>query len=94
MPEMVVTDKPAEGRFDATIDGAEVGFVEYRLSDGHIILTYIEIEPALRGNDLGARLADIVLEECRARGHKVTPRCGFIAAHMRANPDYEDLLAR
>jgi hypothetical protein len=89
----VANVEPA-GRYVLTRDGVQIGFVEYRLDPPDIALTYIEIDPALRGEGLGEKLAVEVLEDCRARGLKVMPRCGWMAGYMRANHErYADLLA-
>lgn len=89
-----INDNRQAGRYEMTRDGREIGFLEYRLDEPGIVLVYIEVDPSLRGQGLGERLATAVLEDCRARGLKVTPRCGWMAGYMRANPDrYADLLA-
>lgn len=90
-----IANDSAANRYVMARDGDEIGFVEYRLDPPDIILTYIEVDPSLRGTGLGEKLATVVLEDCRARGLKVTPRCGWMAGYMRANYErYEDLLAK
>lgn len=89
---MNVVDNEA-GRYDMSIDGTPVGFVEYQLREGHIFLSYIEIDPSYGGRGLGGRLTAWVLDDCRSRGLKVTPECPFIARYMREHPEYADLRA-
>ena len=88
-----VVDDPSTGRYVMTIDDVEVGFVEYKLQPPQIELSYIEVDPPLRDHGLGARLAAAVLDDCRSRALKVTPRCPYIADYIEANPVYADLLA-
>jgi hypothetical protein len=89
-----VTDDASASRYVMRRDGEEIGFLEYRLDLPDIVITYIEVDPSLRGLGLGEKLAETVLEDCRARGLKVTPRCGWMAGYMRANLDrYGDLIA-
>ena len=89
---MNVVDNEA-GRYEMTIDGAPVGFVEYHLADSRMILAYIEIDPAYGGRGLGGRLTAWVLDDCRARGLTVIPECPFIVRYMREHPEYADLRA-
>lgn len=92
--DLEITDDRSRSRYVMTRDAEEIGYVEYRLDEPDIVLTYIEVDPSLRGTGLGERLATTVLEDCRARGLKVTPRCGWMAGYMRSHPDkYADLLA-
>lgn len=89
-----ITDDRASGRYLMTRDGVQIGFVEYQLDEPGIVISYIEVDPGLRGTGLGEKLAATVLEDCRARGLKVTPRCGWMRGYMHANLDrYGDLLA-
>jgi predicted GNAT family acetyltransferase len=89
-----IVNEESASRYVMTREGEEIGFLEYRLDPPTIVLTYIEVDPALRGSGLGEKLATVVLEDCRARGLKVTPRCGWMAGFMRANHEqYADLLA-
>ena len=90
---MDVKDNPAEGRYQMSIDGTDVGFVDYHLNDGLMILSYIEIDPAFGGRGLGGRLTAWVLDDCRARGLSVLPECPFIVRYMREHPEYADLRA-
>jgi uncharacterized protein len=91
--DLKITNNTSAGRYEMSIDGEQVGFLEYTLSPPRIVLDYIEIDPARRGGGLGERFTVAVLEECRARGLKVTPRCSYIAGYLRANAEkYSDLL--
>ncbi|HJR19636.1 MAG TPA: GNAT family N-acetyltransferase [Actinomycetota bacterium] len=88
---MEVTNNQAESRYEMSMDGAAVGFVDYVLNDGTMILPYIEIDPAYGGRGHGGRLTAAVLDDARARGLKVIPECPFIKAFMRSHPEYSDL---
>ena len=90
---MEVKDNPAAGRYEMSIDGTGVGFVDYHLTDGVMILSYIEIDPTYGGRGLGGRLTAWVLDDCRSRGLSVIPECPFIARYLRDHPEYADLRA-
>ncbi|MBK9474722.1 MAG: GNAT family N-acetyltransferase [Tetrasphaera sp.] len=95
-----VRDNPQDLRFEARIDGALVGFAEYRLTDTHIVFTHTEVDPAFGGRGIGGALARGALDAVRAGGTlaggtlAVRPRCSFIEAWIEKHPDYADLLTR
>jgi uncharacterized protein len=54
---------------------------------------HTEVEPRLEGQGLGAVLVRGALDDARARGELVVPRCPFVAAFIHRHPEYEDLVA-
>ena len=82
-----VVDNREASRFELTVDGVDVGFIDYRLSDSRIVLAYIEIDPAYGGQGFVGRLTQAALDDCRARGLTVVPACPFIADYVRRNPE-------
>ena len=88
---MSVTDNPARSRYELDLAG-EVAFATYRLGPGEVVIPYTEVPRHLRGQGIGSALVRGVLEDIRAKGLKVVPRCGFVAAFIRDNPEFRDLL--
>jgi predicted GNAT family acetyltransferase len=91
--ELRVLDNPAEWRYEATLGDRLAGIVTYRLRPGQIVFLHTEVLPAFEGRGIGSRLAAGVLDDARARGLSVVPRCPFIAAYVRRHPDYSTLVA-
>lgn len=89
---MSVIDNPARQRFEYVVDG-RTAFVDYRRAEGVITLTHAKVPPELEGHGIGSLLARGTLDLLRASGDKVIPACSFIAAFIRRNPDYRDMLA-
>ncbi|HWV53350.1 GNAT family N-acetyltransferase [Pseudorhodoplanes sp.] len=87
-----VTDNPAEHRFELKA-GDHVAVAYYTLRPGIITFTHTEVPTALSGQGIGSKLARGALENVRARGLKVVPKCPFIAAFMAKNAEFSDLLA-
>ncbi len=85
-------DRPEQGRYELTVDGAVAGWVTYRLHDPHITFIHTEVRPAYAGRGLAQRLARDVLDDARARGLRVRPLCPYIAGYIRAHPEYQDLV--
>ncbi len=82
----------AGNRYVLLLEGREVGMAAYVRSRGAVVLTHTEVEPALERRGLGSILAAGALDDLRAAGEKVVPRCPFIAAFIRSHPEYADLV--
>jgi predicted GNAT family acetyltransferase len=52
------------------------------------------VPPAFEGRGVGSQLVRGALELVRARGERVVPVCGFVAAWMRRHPEFDPLRAR
>lgn len=64
----------------------------YKLAPGVITLTHTETPVVLRGRGIASRLVRGALEDARARGLKVVPKCPFVSAYMARHPEFGDLL--
>ncbi len=64
----------------------------YKLAPGVITLTHTETPVALRGRGIASRLVRGALEDARARGLKVVPKCPFVSAYIARHPEFGDLL--
>src|SRR5690606_19380608 len=89
-----VADNVAAARFEVRLDGTVVGFADYVLKGGTIILSHTEVQPEFEGRGLGSRLARAALDAARDAGLKVIPRCPSIARYIDRHPEYADLVAR
>jgi len=87
-----VRHNPAEYRYELHTD-AGAALALYRLADGVMTFTHTEVPMALRGRGIGSQMMRGVLDDVRARGMKVVPRCPFVADYIDRNPQYADLLA-
>ena len=92
--EVRVVDDPAEERYEIYLDGTLAGFTTYRLRDGNrIIAVHSEVFPEFEHHGLASELARQMLDDVRARGLKVSPRCPFVAKYIREHDDYADLVS-
>ncbi len=87
-----VTDNAADHRFELKA-GDHVAVAYYTLAPGIVTFTHTEVPPALSGQGIGSKLARGALEQVRARGLKVVPKCPFISAFIAKNPEFADLVA-
>jgi predicted GNAT family acetyltransferase len=87
-----LSDVADRGRFELGIDGELAGFVTYSLYPGVIAFNHTETLPDFAGRGVGGDLARGVLDDARARGLKVWPRCPFIRSWIERHPGYGDLV--
>ena len=78
-------------RYELGAEG-QTAVAYYKLAPGVMTLTHTETPMALRGRGIASRLIRGALEDVRARGFKVVPRCPFVSAYMAKHPEFGDLL--
>jgi predicted GNAT family acetyltransferase len=88
-----VRKNAAASRYEILDADRVVGIAEYVVTDGVVIMPHTVIEPSRRGEGLGAVLVGAALDDVRAAGRTVLPRCWYVAEFIDENPDYADLLA-
>jgi predicted GNAT family acetyltransferase len=88
----VVTDNPAESRYEIHVGGARAGLALYRLHGQRISLTHTEVSDEFQGMGLAGRLARAALDDARSRGLEVLPYCPYIRSWIARHPDYVDLV--
>src|SRR4051812_45827786 len=93
MSDVVVTDNPAESRYEARIDGELAGFSEYHLTKASIVFTHTLVLDQFEGHGVGSTLARGALDDVRAKGDRtVVPVCPFIHGFIDDHPEYSDLV--
>jgi predicted GNAT family acetyltransferase len=92
-PSIEVRDNPDEGRYELLLDGAMVGFSEYRDREGRRIFVHTVVDRAYGGRGYGNRLAKAALDDALAREMRVVARCPFIRAWIERHLDYAERLA-
>jgi predicted GNAT family acetyltransferase len=88
-----VRDNPSLHRFELDADG-HTAVTYYKLSPGLITFTHTEVPSELGGRGVGSALVRGALEQVRARGLKVEPKCPFVAGYIGKHPEFSDLLNR
>ena len=92
MAEPVVTDNPAEHRFEITLDEALLGHVRYVDRGGRRILVHTEIDPAHEGHGYASTLVRAALDDARTHDTLIVPLCPYVADWIERHPDYADLI--
>ena len=86
----ILSDNAAAGRFEFRV-GAALAYVDYERAPGVTTLTYARVPDELQGHGVGAAMTRAVLKELAARGERVVPACGFIAAFIARHPEFQAL---
>jgi hypothetical protein len=87
-----VVDNRTEKRYEAWVGEELAAVAEYRRAPQRVIFFHTETDPAFSGKGIGQRLARAALDDVRAHGMVITPKCPFIAAFVRRHPEYQDLV--
>jgi uncharacterized protein len=88
----VVTDNPAESRYEVRVGGELAGFVVYHLRGQQISLIHTEVDPRFQGLGLASHLARFGLDDARKRNLAVLPSCPYVRSWIGKHPDYRDLV--
>lgn len=89
---VVVSDNPAEQRYEAHLGEALVGFAEYQRRPPAVVMTHTEVQPAYEGRGFAGVLVRHALDDVRSRGESVVPACSYVRHWIERHPDYSDLL--
>jgi uncharacterized protein len=90
--ELVIDDKPDARRYEARLDGQLAGWVDYGRVRTRLVALHTEVLPEFGGRGIASALVRRVLDDARAAGQTVTPRCPLFASHFRRHPEDADLL--
>ena len=91
LDEVVVRDNPEAKRYEARV-GDALATITYQRTPGQITFIHTLVPPALAGHHIADKMAHTVLEEARAAGLAVIPRCPYVAAYIQRHPEYTDLV--
>ena len=81
-------------RFEDQTGDASSSFLSYTFEGDCVVFDHTFVPEALRGRGIAAKLARAALEEARQRRWKVVPRCMYVAAFIKRNPEFADVVDR
>ena len=87
-----VVNNQAESRYEMPVDG-HVAILVYRRDGTVLHLVHTEVPPQLEGRGLASRLVQGALDDIRAKGETIVPRCSYVTAWLQRHPAYRDLIA-
>jgi predicted GNAT family acetyltransferase len=90
---LTIVDNPEARRYEARIGDQLVGWVDYGRVQNRLVALHTEVPPEFGGRGIASALVRRVLDDARAAGLKVTPRCPLFATHFKRHPEDADLLS-
>jgi len=87
-----VTHDTAAYRFLVTVDGEDVGYIEYRMGPGVRSFMHTIVDRRFEGRGLATKLVTYALDATRAEGLRVEPYCPFTRGYIKRHPEYLDLV--
>jgi predicted GNAT family acetyltransferase len=88
------SESEAGGRYEARVDGKDgTGELTYsRVSPTRIIANHTGVDERLRGTGVASALVERLVADARSRGITIVPRCSYVVAQCRRNPDWSDVM--
>lgn len=86
-----VVNNEANRRFEVAL-GDKWAFLDYRWDGDELALIHTEVPEGYRDEGVGSDLVLSALQFARRGDHKVNPECPFVAAFIRNNPEYTELV--
>lgn len=91
---VVITREATEtgGRYVARVEGIDgEGELTFTRQGPHVVVArHTGVPDVFRGKGLGRALVTRLVEDARAEGFKIVPRCSYVDAERRKHPDWAD----
>ena len=88
-----ISKDEAAGRYEIRLGDRLVGLADFYRRGDTVVIPHTETSPEFGGRGLASQLVRYCLDDIRAQQLRVDPACPFVAAYIRKNPEYADLLA-
>ena len=89
---MKIRNNQQENRYEAEVDGG-VAFAEYHHEGSTVRFTHTEVPEESEGKGVAGRIVQFALDDCKTRGLKVVPVCGYVKAFISRHSEYGKLVA-
>ena len=91
LDEVAVRDNTSANRYEVRVENY-LAVMTYQRTPGRITFIHTLVPSALAGHGIADKMAHSVLEEARAAGLAIIPRCPYVAAYIQRHPEYRDLV--
>jgi uncharacterized protein len=93
MEQLGIFNNKERQQFQVFTDG-QLASLEYRLSEGRIVLMHTEVPDNLSGHGIGSALVEYAFNHARANHLPVKVYCPFVQAWLKRHPEYNDLVVK
>jgi uncharacterized protein len=90
--EPEVLDDKEQSRYEVRIGGETVAIADYVRQPGIVSFTHTETFDGHKGQGLAGQMIERALRDAMAEELQVMPFCWFVADHIRAHPEFLDLV--
>ena len=81
------------GTFFWESNGKKLAIMNYRMADqAMMIVEHTEVDHSLKGQGIGKKLVQSLVEYVRKNDIKVRATCSFVNAMLHRNPQWQDIL--
>jgi phosphoenolpyruvate-protein phosphotransferase (PTS system enzyme I) len=91
-PPLAITHNVKLQRFEAQAGDAPLAFLSYTQEGECVILDHTFVPDELRGRGMAAALTRAALGEARNLRWRIIPRCSYVLAFVKRNPEFADLV--
>jgi uncharacterized protein len=88
----LIADAPERQRYEAHVDDALAGVLEYVVRRDRIILVHTEVSPEFEGRGVAAALTRFALDDARQLGRRVIAACPYVKQYLARHPDDLDIV--
>jgi predicted GNAT family acetyltransferase len=82
------------GSFYIEEDGERIAELVYSMPEKNKMnIEHTEVDPSLRGKDVGRQLVNAAVEHARKNKIKIVPMCSFARSVFKRHAEYQDILA-
>ena len=86
-----VSRNDERSRYEGRLDGVLVTVIDFVRHQNVLEVTHTGTRIRFRGRGLASHVTQQALEDIRAQGWQVQPRCPFTNDYLKSHPEYGDL---
>ena len=91
--EPTVKDAPDANRYEIREGEQLLGHAAYERHGDTVVFTHTEVDQDTGHKGLGSTLVRAALDDVRAKGGSVVPKCSFVRGWIGKHEEYADLVA-
>ncbi|KRD07751.1 acetyltransferase [Mycobacterium sp. Root265] len=78
-----------DNQFTISVDGRQVGLIDFYDRDGVRTFTHTEVDPAFGGRGLATILVAEALQAARAADLRIASHCSMVTQYIGKHPEYQ-----